>query len=475
MNFRNIVATLIFVLITGNFAWSAPVTTYIAEFSVSGATKPEEVKATIQNLLLSRMASDRIATVNKSEGAQIKLTGSYLLSGKVFSLDAVAVNSAGAVVARAFTQGKSPDELIPAVGTLAKALTDEINKNIAAVSSQAATLTADVIKPIPTLHATGQLILKMEDALSGLAIGRTLSGGERELFVVGNRTLRYYRQGTDLKLMSKIPYKVYERIISVDTADLDKDNILEIYVTVLNGEKLASQVWVVDGASLKQVAGGLPYFFRALTTADGTKRLYGQQMSGNKDFSGDISEVVKSGEGYKLINPVKLPKLAYLFNFNLLKNAKGETNPVVIDKSGFLKVYSEKGDELWKSGEEYSGSETYFNRTDLDNLRTTGSTYRQVHLDQRIVIKANGEMLVPKNTASWYMLNKHYYANNSLFCFSWDGINMEEKWHTSKSDFYLADFGYDESSRELLMLEVVSKEEGIFDKGASRLVIRKID
>jgi hypothetical protein len=39
----------------------------------------------------------------------------------------------------------------------------------------------------------------------------------------------------------------------------------------------------------------------------------------------------------------------------------------------------------------------------------------------------------------------------------------------------MADFAYDNTSHELFMLEVVAKEEGIFDKGVSRLVIKKIE
>lgn len=476
MKVQRILAIIILLLTACSAAWCAPVTTYIAEFSVSGVNKPEEMKATIQTLLLSRMSGEKIATVNKPDGAQIKVTGSYLQSGTIFSLDAVAQNSTGAVVARAFSQGKNQDELIPAVGSLAKSLYDGIAKgSVSAVTTSSLSLPADVVKPVRTVQATGQTVHRMDGALSGIAIGRTLPEGERELFIVGNRTLRYYRQGAELTLMAKIPYRVHERVISVDTADLDNDNVPEIYVTVLNGEMLASQVWVVDGTSLKQIAGPLPYFFRAVTGAGGVKKLYAQQISGNADFAGEVSEVVKSGSSYKLVNPVKLPKLGYLYNFNVLKNSKGEASPVIFDRSGFLKLFSPAGDELWKSSEEFSGSETFFNRSDLDSLRNSGSAYRRVYLDQRIIVKPDGELLVPKNSATWFMLNKHSYAHNSLYCFSTGGSYLEEKWHTSQSDFYLADFGYDAASRELLMLEVVAKEEGIFDKGASRLVIRKLD
>jgi hypothetical protein len=281
--------------------------------------------------------------------------------------------------------------------------------------------------------------------------------------------LRYYRQGAELKLIAEIPYKVYENVLAVDTADLDNNTIPEIYVTIINGEELVSQVWTVEGNSMKKIAGPLPYFFRAVTGADGTKKLYAQQISGSADFFGEVAELVKSAEIYALKNPLKLPKQGYLYNFNLLKGVKGEASPIIIDRSGYLKVFTASGDEIWKSSEEYGGSETNFKRSDL------GTAYRQVFLDQRIISKTNSELLVAKNSASWFMLGKHSYSKNSLYSFAWDGTNLEEKWHTRQSDFYLADFAYDEASHDLLMLEVVSKDEGIFDKGASRLVIRKVE
>jgi hypothetical protein len=354
---------------------------------------------------------------------------------------------------------------------LAKTLSDGIDKNFASLE---ALIPVEMVKPVRTVSATGQLIHNLAGALSGLAVGRTFPNGERELFVVGPQVLRYYRQGAELKLLAEIPYKTYENILAVDTDIQENGRSSEVYVTVMNGENLISQVWTADGVSLKQAVGSLPYYFRSVKSADGKKKIYAQQISGLADFSGEVSELVKSGESYLLKNSIKLPKDGYLYNFGLLADRKGVINPIIADRSGYLRVYNQKGDELWKSSDEYSGSETGFKRSDRDSLSSVNG-YRQVYLDQRIVVKKDGELLVPKNSASWYMLSKHTYSNNSLYCFVWDGSDLQEKWHTKQSDFYLADFAYDDNSKELLTLEVVTKEEGVFDKGASRLVIRKID
>ena len=477
MKVPRILAFLLLITSPCNIAWSAPITAYVAEFNATGGSKPEEMKTTIQNLLLSRLASEKIITINKPEGADIKITGSYLQIGTVFSLDAAAFNNSGAVIARAFTQGTSADEFIPAVGTLAKSLSAGIEKGAAKIAvtlPQTTVLPADIIKPVQTVFSAGQSVHKMDGALNGLAVGRTFPNGDRELFVVGPHVLRYYRQGAELKLLAEIPYKVYETVLAVDTANLDNDTTPEIYVTILKGETLASQVLKVDGTSLKQIAGPLPYFFRAVTSAGNVKKLYAQQISGAEDFYGDVSEVIKSGNNYQFINPVKMPKLGYLYNFNILKGSNGVPATIIADRSGYLRVFTVAGEEIWKSSEEYGGSENSFKRIDSDSSRTNNG-YRRVFLDQRMIMKANGELLVLKNSSSWYMISKHSYSRNSMYCFVWNGADLEEKWHTKQSDNYLADFAYDDATRELLMLEVIDKQEGIFDKGSSRLVIRKVD
>ena len=486
MNIKLMLATMLVMATFCATSWGAPVPTFVAEFSVSGAAKPDEVRSIIQTLLLSRLAGDSIATQATPKGAEITVSGSYLLSGGMFSLDAAAVNSSGTVVTRAFTQGKAPDDLIPAVGILAKSLADGINKGaipVAATPAAAAVRVPVVVAPSPDIvvapvsaSATKYAgIHTMAGALSGLAVGRTLPGGERELFVIGAHTLRYYRQGAALKLLAEVSYKVNEKVVAVDCADLDIDTVPEIYVTIMDGEVLASQVWSVDGTGLKQIAGPLPYYFRAVIGAGGVKKLYAQQISGTADFAGDVAEVVRGGSGYGVKNPIKLPKSGSLYNFNFLRGSKGEDTPIVADRSGYLRVFNPAGEELWKSSDEFGGSETFFKRTEFGGQRSSETGERQVFMQQRMIVKGNGELLVPKNSESWFMKNKHSYSKSSLYCFAWNGSDLEEKWHTKQNDYYLADFAYDENSRELLLLEVVAKEEGLFDKGASRLVVRKVD
>src|SRR6266542_415560 len=109
-------------------AWGGQVKAYVAGFAVTGAPNRDELKTALQTLLMSRLTGDRVIAVDSPAGEDITVTGSYVVFGKIFSIDAVARTSAGATLARAFEQGESQDELIPAVSKLAKTLTDAISK-----------------------------------------------------------------------------------------------------------------------------------------------------------------------------------------------------------------------------------------------------------------------------------------------------------------------------------------------------------
>jgi hypothetical protein len=58
--------------------------------------------------------------------------------------------------------------------------------------------------------------------------------------------------------------------------------------------------------------------------------------------------------------------------------------------------------------------------------------------------------------------------------FRWNGAALDEVWHTKESQNYLADYYYDAVLKELVMLEVV-KKEGLLDKGASTIAVKKVE
>jgi len=469
---------------------------YVAPFAVTGAANSADLKTTLQNLLMSRLSNEAVIAVDSAEIADLSIKGSYVAFGKVFSIDAAAKSSAGKVLVRAFEQGESQEELLQAVGKLARTLLAGIEKNYAkneavqppaAVAPKAAAIAAApaVVKAAPPSDivrtatvtdpaASGWISQKLEGELVGTALGRSLSSSEREVFIAGNRSLQYFRLGKELQLLAEITLPVYQKILAIDAADLDSDGVTEIYLTVMSGEDLASEVWTPDGSSLKKIGEKLPYYFRAVSLQGRSKKIFAQQSGRDRDFFGELYEVTKNGSLFGTVNPLKLPGGANIFNTAMFLTKEGTSCFVVLNPDGYLLVFDEAGRNLWKSSDKYGGSEMFISREDLADMRITGSPQRKVFLEQRITVTKNGEIIVPKNDGFFVIGNNRAYSKNSVFAFAWNGVMLDELWHTKQSQNYLADYSYDEGTKELVMLEVV-KKAGLLDKGASALLIKRVE
>lgn len=101
---------------------------YFTGFAVTGTRNGDEMRTGLRTLLTSQLEGALILAVDTPAEADIIVSGSYVAFGAIFSMDAVAKNSAGAFLGRAFVQGEGKDELIPAVGRLAQDLAGQVRK-----------------------------------------------------------------------------------------------------------------------------------------------------------------------------------------------------------------------------------------------------------------------------------------------------------------------------------------------------------
>ena len=213
-------------------AFAAPLRVFVAEMSATGAQNRDEMKLMLQTLLASRLNGDKIISVESAAEADALVNGAYISIGKVFSIDAVAKNQAGKAVARAFVQGGTEDELIPAIGKLAEKLSAELTKNAPAVAPVVAAAvpivaapgvkpiaTADIVKP--TAPEQDPLVAMSVKRLPGahnlMAGGLTMADGSREIFLAEERRLVYYRYGSDIKLVAEAEIESPGKIIALDT------------------------------------------------------------------------------------------------------------------------------------------------------------------------------------------------------------------------------------------------------------------
>ena len=466
---------------------------YVAEFTVTPADAAG-LKSTLQTLLSSRMASEGVAPVATASEADVVVSGSYTQFGKVFSLDAAAKDRAGRLVANAFEQGESQDELIPALGRMSGKLKGSIVQNfqrgaqgapapqapaaVAAppaappVAAPAARATAPQEGAVSQRGKTVWVSQRIAGALDALAPGLATAQG-RELFIADTHLLRAYRQEKNLQLLDEVKLPNNEKVIAIDS-QLEPGSAPLIYVSIIAGETPASRIYSFEKGKLTQIAAKLPYLFRAIAFNGGKSRIYAQQLGvGEEDFYGDLYEVgAGSGQVVELKNPIKLPRYANLYNYNRISVPDGGSYATVFSSGGYLIIYSENGEELWRSEEKFGGSETFFQRETGNNVRDPEGKLRWRFLDQRITVTRNGEIIVPQNGGFFVVGNSRSYSKHAWVGFTWNGSSLEETWRTTTSPNYVADYYLDQEAGELVTLEVVQKE-GAFTKGGSAVrVIR---
>jgi hypothetical protein len=495
---------LFIILCTSLNAWGGPLKLFVPEFRIAGSGAPDEMKATLASLFASRIEGDAVQVVDSAQVADATAAGSYSAIGKIFSIDLLVRDKVGKNIARAYEQGESADDVIPAVGRLAQKIGKELAKIASlepatvSVVKPSAPVTAEIksssvirpiapvvvpppqseiIRPDPVkkLAESGMIGQRLDGAMVAMAQGKTLPGDERELFLALEREIRLYRQGKTLALLAAVSdFRASEKILGIDSADLDGDGDLELYVTLVRGENLTSQVWSVANGNLVKVATDLPYFFRRVSVGNGKSKILAQGMGSDTDFQAEIGEVVKKGNAFEVRPFRKFTSPISIYTIGWIDAGDGKLFSVSYSEDGYLVLKDDKNEELWRSSDRFGGSEEFFSREDQQNVRVTGELYRKAYLDQRIIATANGELIVPRNEGIWTTGTGRSFSKNSIYAFAWNGAVLDERWHTRESRHYLADYFYDEQRKELVLLEVI-KKDGIIQKGASAISIKKVD
>jgi len=498
------------ILLMPCFSLAANVKTYVAEFAVTGASNRDELKVTLQGLLSSRLNPGQVQLVEKPDTADVLLAGSYALFGKMFSIDVLVKNSASGMLTKVFEQGGSQDDLLPAIGRLAQKVDRELAK-VSAVAGEAPRTAATTVLPAPVavgtkpvepvpapLNKVAAAPVKAEEAyvissgiptgnapgnwtsealtgvFTSMAVGRTLPSGEREIFIAGSQSLRYLRKGSDLKQVVEISLPVSARILALDTADLDRDGVPEIYVSIVDRKTVSSRVYQPTESGLELIADNQPWLYRGIGLDLKGRLIVVQAVSAAGEYHSGIAELTKSGKNFSTQNNRTLPRHGTIFNFSRFRDASGVEKLVIIDEDGYLIVAAVDGSEEWRSSEKFGGSETNFNYDSVAQVRSKGTAYRWNFLEQRITVLPDGTMIIPRNSGTFSIGNNRSYNMHSLFGLQWSGSLLREAWHTRPTPSYLADYAYDASQREVVLLEVVQRA-GLFTEGKTVISINKLD
>lgn len=510
-SFAAVVTVFALFLTIAGVSHASPPKTYVAEFAVTGAANSQELKLTLQGILASRLNPDLMQLVEKPDQAELMVIGSYALFGKMFSLDVLIKSRENGTLTKVFEQGEGQEDIIPAVGRLARKIDTELAKR-AAAAAPAAIAAAAVAVPAPTplpapvlaaplappspaaaekpARSPAPYVIRSEPSakelsgswssapldgvFSSIATGRTRSSGELELFVANDRTVRAYLKGSELKLVAETSIPHPGKILAIDSADLDSDGVPELYVSIIDRETPSSRIYSFDGAVFSLLAENQIWFFRGISTDISSRTIFAQEIEAGGKFYGTVKELVKSDNKFTTIKIPGLPHSGNIFNFIRLNEASGKDYFALLDEDGYLVIYSPDGAETWKSSEKFGGSEGIVTTGEQNYSRSTGDLPRWTFLEQRLTLLKDGTLLVPHNEGSFSFGNNRSFDKYSLFGFIWTGAVLKEKWHTRQSPGYLADYAYNQASGEVVLLEVVQKS-GMFNKGKTVISINRIE
>lgn len=274
-----------------------------------------------------------------------------------------------------------------------------------------------------------------------LAIGDVDGNGASELVTSDGSSIRIYAMRDELQEIWLVRGDAEEQHLSVDVLDANHDGKAEIFVTALSGgkvpgmqtgdslvpsdrhmERLVSSVIEYDPSSgYRKIAGPLPYFFRV-----SGGRLLMQKFSPGTIFSGQVFEGQWADGQYRTAKPLNLPAGVNIYGFALADwNNTGKAHVLTYDDMGYLHLYDDRGNFLWKSGVTHGTSAQSFSKK--TNSPVGGES--KWHVRGRLVTlqsKRGQEVLALERIPYIKVMPGAGVRGAEMYSLWWDGSDMEE-------------------------------------------------
>jgi hypothetical protein len=202
-----------------------------------------------------------------------------------------------------------------------------------------------------------------------IAAGDVDNNGKREFVISDGNNIKIYSLNDELQELWLLEGSAGEIHLSLDILDLNKNGISEIFVTSLiddstplseinddamrgikNGKMVSSYVIEYDPSKgYKKIADNIPYFFRVIN-----KTLLMQKYTRQRVFTGPVYEGEWTDREYRPGKAIKLPEGVNIYGFTFVdwKNS-GNAELISFDDEGYLNLYNQAGELIWKSSKTY--------------------------------------------------------------------------------------------------------------------------
>lgn len=454
-------------------------------------------------------------------GSITKIGNSVSLDGKL--LDIAAYKSTVDV----FSQSQGMDDVIPKIGDFAKRIDYQIlgqvpptfgappapTAPVAAASQQQAGSPAsreEAIDAVKTRQGTFTAVInpefinapqtaidkkgfwmsqRFDTEFKGMDIGDVDGDGINEVVVIDTYNVMIYQKADKkMKLLQKIPGEPHEQYLSVDVADVTGSGKKEIIVTNINQTLLSSFVLQYKDGKYVKIAKDLRWFLRVIDIG-GTPVLLGQKMGSMRPFEQPIYEVVWKNGKFVEGKRMDIPEGLSIYGLALEPLEKdGPYKVIWLDELDYLRVFepTEKQIQkivkfsmsggskelLWKSDEQFGGSNNFFDLTDAQRSSMIAGDQPKPYINIRILSydfakKGKRDLVVVKNlsTVGRMFQNMKIFSTSEIYDMEWNGLAFSENWKTKKIHGYITDYQIkdidNDGKPEVVLALVLSYDMGV--------------
>lgn len=256
-----------------------------------------------------------------------------------------------------------------------------------------------------------------------IALGDVNGSGTKELIVSDGNDIRIYSMIKELQEIWFIKGKPDERHLSIDILDFNNNGRAEIFVTSLIDESSMSS-YVVEydpSEGYKKIWDKASYFLRIQG-----KTLLMQKFSRFEIFSGPVFMGKWEGGHYEPDAPLKLPEDVNIYGFTFIDwQNKGDIQIMTFDNEGYLNLYDNSGQLIWKSSEKYGKFDLSFEK----ETHSIASPIKEWVIRDRLIsvsTERGEEVIVPKKILVLSQMPGLGIKGAEVYSLWWDGGIMDE-------------------------------------------------